>query len=209
MKPLRKIFTDPAFYALVFLNIYFIYEYKDDPKKYNTIIWIFWCQSVLIGIFNFLDLLTTKSVDAKNFTMNDQPVDPVKSRGCYSFFFLFHYELFHVVYLIFLVVELGATTIDVSFLKYGLVAITVNMIIDFVRHKQQYKDHPPNLGTMFFLPYLRIIPMHLMILMPSFLNIKPSLVFLILKAFFDVVGYLIITRWYWTKEQQKPQQDFI
>jgi hypothetical protein len=204
MKALKKIITDPAFYTLVLLNIFFIYEYKDDPKKYNSIVWMFWCQSVLIGIFNFLDLLTTKSVDAKGFTMNDQPVDPQKSRGCYSFFFLFHYEFFHFVYFIFLIVQLGAASIDVSFLKFALAALTVNLVIDFIRHKQEYKNHQPRLSTMFFLPYLRIIPMHLMILVPSFLNIKPSLVFLVLKALFDVVGYVVTTQWYWEAKQQKP-----
>ena len=74
----RKIFTDTSFYALILLNIFFIYEYKDDPKNYSTIIWVFWCQSVLIGVFNFLELLTTRTVNSKDFTMNDKPVDPEK-----------------------------------------------------------------------------------------------------------------------------------
>ena len=173
----RKIFTDPSFYALILLNIFFIYEYKDDPKNYSTIIWVFWCQSVLIGVFNFLELLTTQTVNSKGFTMNDKPVDPEKSRGCYSFFFLFHYEVFHLVYFFFLVVQLGAKSIDVSFLKYASLALTANLIIAFIRRTQEYKIRTPNLGTMFFLPYLRIIPMHFMILIPAFLNLKPALIF--------------------------------
>jgi len=74
----RKIFTDPSFYTLILLNIFFIYEYKDDRKNYSTIIWVFWCQSVLIGVFNFLELLTTRTVNSKGFIMNDKPVDPEK-----------------------------------------------------------------------------------------------------------------------------------
>ena len=209
MKPIRKIFTDPAFYALILLNVYFIYEYKDDPKKYTTIVWLFWCQSVLIGVFNFIELLTTKTAEAKGFTMNDQPVDPKQSRGCYSFFFLFHYEGFHFGYFIFLLVQLGVKNIDDSFLKFALLALTVNLLITFIRHKQDYKNHPPNLGAMFFLPYLRIVPMHMMILLPAFLGWKPSLVFLILKAVFDVIGHLIATRWYWTTEEPTLQEGFI
>lgn len=209
MKPLKKILTDPALYALVILNIIFISEYKDDPKQYTTIVWVFWCQSVLIGVFNFIELLTTKTVESKGFKMNNVPVDPKKSRGCYSFFFLFHYEFFHFAYFIFLIVQLGFRDIDGSFLKLALLGITLNLVIAFIQNKQDYKKHLPNLGTMFFLPYLRIVPMHMMILLPAFFNWRPALVFLILKGVFDVIGHLITTRWYWVKEEQKPQEGFI
>jgi hypothetical protein len=209
MKALRKILTDPAFYGLVLLNIYFIYEYKDDPKKYTTIVWVFWCQSVLIGAFNFIELLTTKNIDATGFTANNKPADPSQSRGCYSFFFLFHYQFFHIGYFIFLIVQLGAKSIDSIFLKSALLALTVNMVITFIKHKQDYKNHPPKLAALFFMPYLRIVPMHMMILLPAFLNWQPALIFLILKAVFDVIGHLIATRWYWVNEELKLQEEFI
>jgi hypothetical protein len=61
---------------------------------------------------------------------------------------------------------------------------------------------------MFFLPYLRIIPMHFMILIPAFLNLKPALIFLVLKGIFDVVGHVIVTRWYWVKEGQELKESF-
>lgn len=209
MKPLKKILTDPAFYALILLNVYFIYEYKDDPKKYTSIIWMFWCQSVLIGVFNFIELLTTKTIDAKGFTINNKPADPERSRGCYSFFFLFHYQFFHLAYFIFLLIQLGIKDIDGVFLKNALLAITVNMIIAFIRHKQDYKNHPPRLSTLFFAPYLRIVPMHFMILLPAFLDIKPSLVFFVLKTVFDVLGHLITTKWYWVKDETKTMEEII
>ena len=209
MKPARKIFTDPAFYALLLLNVYFIYEYKDDPTKYTTIIWVFWCQSVLIGIFNFIDLLTTKNAQSKDFTISDKPANPKESRGCYSFFFLFHYQAFHLAYFVFLLVSLNFKNIDFPFLKLALLALLANMLINFIKQKTEYKKNPPNLSTMFFLPYLRIVPMHLMILLPAFLGWQPSLVFLVLKAMFDIIGHLIATRWYWIDEGTKPQEGFI
>jgi hypothetical protein len=209
MKPARKIFADPAFYALLSLNIFFIYQYKDDPQQYTTIIWIFWCQSVLIGIFNFFDLLTTKTALAKDFKMNNESVNPKESRGCYSFFFLFHYEAFHLAYFVFLLVRLDFKNIDTGLLKLSLLALLINMVISFIKNKINYKHHPPNLGKIFFLPYLRIVPMHLMILLPAFLGWQPSLVFLVLKAIFDVLGHLITTRWYWVNEKPIPQEGFI
>ena len=204
MKPLTRILTDPYIYILILMNLYFIYEYKDDPKKYTSIIWLFWVQSVLIGLFNFLELYTTKNVDAKDFKLNDQQVDPQRSTGCYSWFFLFHYEFFHLGYFIFLLVLLKFTDIDFSFLKLAFLILLANQIFVFIRHKQEYKREMPRLGTMFFMPYLRIIPMHMMILLPAFMHWQPALVFLILKTVFDVIGHLISTRWYWTETKSLP-----
>jgi hypothetical protein len=204
MKSFRKIFSDPALYLLIILNVYFIYEYKDEPGKYTTIIWIFWMQSVLIGLFNFFELITTKNLETKGFKVNDKEVDSVKARGCYSWFFLVHYQFFHLGYFIFLAVDTNWKYIDLVFLKYAFLALLVNQTVVFIRHKQSYSQHAPNLGFMFFLPYLRIIPMHMMILLPAFLGWEPSVVFLVLKAVFDIIGHLITTRWYWKTGAVKP-----
>lgn len=48
-----------------------------------------------------------------------------------------------------------------------------------------------NIGALFFLPYLRIIPMHMMILLPAFFGWKPSLLFLGLKTGADLLSYFI------------------
>jgi hypothetical protein len=204
MKPLKKMLTDPYLYVLVLLNLFFIFQYKDDPRKYTTIIWLFWVQSVLIGLFNFLELLTTGNAVAGDFKMNDQPVDPKKSRGCYSFFFLLHYEFFHLAYFIFLLIFLKLKDVDFNFLKISMLLLLANQAAVFIRHKQEYRRHPPSLGALFALPYLRIIPMHLMILLPAFFNWKPALVFLALKAALDIIGHLVSTRWYWA--ENKPAE---
>lgn len=190
----RKIFTDPAFYILLLFNLYCIYEYKQNPQSYITLVWIFWCQSVLIGVFNFLELLTTKNVQAQGFTMNNQPVDPQKGRGCYAGFFLFHYGTFHLVYLIFLAVKTGVSGLDTKLFLLSLCILFASQVAAFFRHKQTYRESPPNLGFLFFAPYLRVVPMHLMILGPAFLKMQPATVFLVLKTAMDVVGYLLTQR---------------
>ncbi len=60
VKPLLKVLKDPSIYALIAFNIFFIYKYKDDPGKYTTIIWLYWCQSVLIGLFKFFKYVPLK-----------------------------------------------------------------------------------------------------------------------------------------------------
>ena len=201
MSPVQKIIRDPSFWALIFLNMFFIYQYKEDSIQYTTIIWLYWCQSVLLGIFNFFDMLTLKNASVENMTINGKPATVSQAKGCLPVFFLFHYGIFHLVYFIFLVVDLNLSHADFSVLKWALLVLIINQVIYFVQNKTIYANVSRNIGTLFFTPYLRIVPMHLTILLPKFLGWTPALTFLILKAIFDVIGHLITTRYYWTKDE--------
>jgi len=193
---LRRFATDPSLWILLLINFYCIYYYEKNPDNFDTIVWLYWGQSALIGLFNFLDILTVKDIIPGSMSFNHQPIQNNKGgKGCAAFFFLFHYGFFHFVYLIFIVVQtkkLGS--IDFGFILLGLAALCLDLIIVFMRHKREQQVRASNIGTMFFLPYLRIIPMHLMILGPAFLNWRASTIFLILKTFADIITYLITSR---------------
>ena len=182
----KRILTDPAFLFLVLINGYCIWYYQQNPGEFNTIVFLYWGQSVLIGLFNFVDLLTVKNVDRSD----EKGENGTMSKGCAAGFFAVHYGIFHLVYGIFVLAQFGRN-IDFHFVLIGLAAFSLNLIIQFIRHKQWQSHHQANLGTMFFLPYLRIIPMHLMILGPAFLNWKASTIFLVLKTGADIIMYLI------------------
>ena len=201
MSPLQKIFRDPSFWALIFLNVFFIYQYKEDTIQYTTIIWLYWCQSVLLGIFNFFDMLTLKNASVENMTINGKPATVAQAKGCLPIFFLFHYGIFHLVYFIFLAVDLNLSNADFSVLKWALLGLIFNQVIYFVQNKTIYANVSRNIGTMFFTPYLRIVPMHLTILLPKFIGWTPVITFLVLKTIFDVLGHIITTKYYWKKAE--------
>ena len=125
MKSLQKILRDQGFLALMAFNILLIVQYRDDPNYYTTLIWIFWVQSVIIGIFNFLDMLTLRKVDIANFTINDEVPSPAKAKGCLSFFFLVHYGGFHIAYLVFIAIYFKFTAIDFSVLKMAFLRLAL------------------------------------------------------------------------------------
>ncbi len=208
MSPFKKILRDPALWALVFMNVFFIYEYQGDPKQYTTIIWLYWCQSVLLGVFNFFDMLTLKNIKVDNFKINGRPATAAQARGCLPVFFLFHYGLFHLVYFVFLAVDLKFSNVDFGFWKWAIFGILLNQVIHFVQNKTKYADIPRRISAMFFTPYLRIVPMHLTILLPKFLGWTPAITFLILKTVFDIISHIATTRYYWNKEE-KPEEGFI
>lgn len=209
MSPIQKIIRDPALWALLIMNVIFIYEYNGDAGQYTTIIWLYWCQSVLLGFFNFFDMLTLKHADVSNMTINGRPATPRQAKGCLPFFFAFHYGIFHFVYLVFLTIDFNLSNVDFSFWKWAIAGILVNQLIHFVQNKTIYSNIPRNIGAMFFTPYLRIVPMHLTILMPKFLGWTPALTFLILKTVFDVIGHIITTRYYWKKEEATPGRGYV
>jgi len=205
MSPFQKIVRDPAMWSLILLNLLFIYEFKDDPRQYTSIIWLYWCQSVLIGVFNFFDMITLKNVDVSNWSFNGKPATVKEAKGCLPWFFLFHYGIFHLVYLVFLFADFRLSDTNFSYLKLALGGVVLQQIIHFTQNKIKYAHQPGNIGSMFFTPYLRIVPMHLTILLPKFLGWTPALTFLILKTVFDILGQLITTRYYWNKEEAKPE----
>lgn len=187
---IKKIFSNPSFLFLLAGNIYCIWYYENHPDAFVTVVWIYWFQSITIGFFNFFDLLTIKNYAAGNFKLNNNPVTAA-NKGCVGWFFLFHYGFFHLGYAVFLLAGLGIRSVNKLVLLIGIAVFFLESILNFMRQKQIERTVTLNLSTMFFLPYLRIIPMHLMILLPAFFGFKPSLLFLGLKMGADILSFLL------------------
>lgn len=187
-------FGDIGFWALLATNLYIIYYYTQHPKSIHTVVAIYWVQSVLIGFFNFLDIVTLSRIEVGSF--KDKNTGKDWGKGCAGTFFLFHYGFFHVVYAVFLassVLEIKA--LDWGFIKLTTLLLVASGIINFVQHKIRNQQQTANLGVLFFLPYLRIVPMHLLILIPKFLSISGALLFLVLKTVADGLMYLLGQKW--------------
>lgn len=185
----KRFITDPRAWFLLLLNSSLIYYYLQNPAGFNTIVWIYWLQSVLIGIFTFIELLMVKHPDASSMNINHHPVDQ-QNMGCAAFFFLFHFGFFHLVYAIFLLVSYRIGT-DAKLVMITAGIFIAESTIELIRRRSQINNQAKeNVGKMFFVPYFRIIPMHLMILIPSFLGMGSSVVFLILKMLADIGMYL-------------------
>ena len=185
----KKIINNPSIFFLLGGNLYCIWYYVNHPEDFATVVWIYWVQSIIIGLFNFFDLLTIKKYDASNFKMNDQPLQP-GNKGCTAYFFFLHFGFFHVAYAFFLLMDVGINNVSKKMFLLGLAVFLAESIFNFMRQKQLEKSVTFNIGTLFFLPYLRIIPMHLMILLPAFFGWKPSLLFLNLKMGADILSYI-------------------
>ena len=196
---MRKSIQEPSFWLLIAANLFCLYYYSVNPDGFKTIVWVYWIQSVFIGLFNFIDLLTVKNPDPKSFSINDAPIDgSFKAKGCASLFFLFHYQFFHLAYGIFILIKVKGT-LDILFLQLSLLVIVFEGVLTLIRNKNIQKKLQVNYGQLFFLPYLRIIPMHLMILAPAVWGLSSAFIFLALKTLADV-GMYLLTRNIYAKE---------
>jgi hypothetical protein len=157
-----------------------------------TLIWPYWIQSVVIGYFSRRRILALGRFSTAGFTMNDRAVDatPATQRSVANFFAL-HYGFFHFGYLMFLVRQyaqlgpwdwLGLGALSVSFAWNHRFSFEQNVAAD--------RRGTPNIGTLMFLPYARILPMHLTIMLGGQFGgegAKVVLIFGALKTVADVL----------------------
>ncbi len=158
--------------------------------------WIYWGQSVIIGYFNVRRMLALKQFSTDNFRINNRPAEPTrKTQRQTAFFFAVHYGGFHFAYLVFLFAENGIAS------GVAIAGVVACILIFFFNHRFSYHynrerdaTRAPNLGFIMFFPYVRIIPMHLMILMGNqFVGDSTArlVMFLVLKTLADVAMHVI------------------
>jgi len=154
------------------------------------LMWPYWIQSVIIGFYARKRMLALREFSTKGFKSNGRPV-PETEQGKRSTanFFVMHYGFFHLGYLAFLVAE---HSVHASLEILVLAALGLTFVFSqrqtFAAQNAADLRGRPNLGALMFLPYLRIIPMHLgVIFAAEFAGGVASLViFVMLKTFADL-----------------------
>lgn len=174
-------FTKTSTLTLIFSNLLVIFFAIVDDISANDVLWIYWSQSVIIGIFNFIKMITLKEFSTEGFKQGKKQMLPTRATAISSaIFFLFHYGFFHVIYAVFL----GAFS-DFShsngsnsgtkyfFLSAGM--FFISYLIEFINSSKEETDELPNIGYIMFAPYARIIPMHLTIILGGFIGVAGGL----------------------------------
>lgn len=173
-----KPFRDPALFSLIIANLFTIIFALINQWEIMTLLWIYWWQGIIIGLFNFIRILQIKT--------KTSGLMPTQSKYFTAIFFLFHYGIFHLTYAMFLFmfpIIRGAFTMPMTSRMGSVEAVSssggvtillpiliffVSHLVSFIYHKQERaKDDNPS--KVMFLPYKRIIPMHLTIMLIPFI----------------------------------------
>ena len=181
------------------------------------LMWPFWIQSLVIGWYARQRMLRLTRFSTEGLRINNREVEATpETRQRVAGFFVLHYGLFHLVYLFFLLaltltsdaqgfIEVtNESTGAVSMVHIGRVhpldfLIFAALAVGFVRsHGASHREHVeadlannPKLGTLMMLPYARIIPMHLTIILAIPLGGGAMWFFVLLKTAADLIMHRV------------------
>jgi hypothetical protein len=172
-------------------------------------LWPFWIQSVVIGYYSVRRILSLERFSTDGFTINDVQPEPTRAtQRKTAAFFAMHFGLFHFVYLVFLGVftlmvpadaspeVLAAKAQEQQNLIYawatGLIFVFTHGA-SFRRNRAADERGKPNIGTLMFLPYARVVPMHVMVILALPMNggAGALLLFGAMKTVADVIMHVV------------------
>jgi len=156
---------DGSVWALLAANVLALAIALHQHWPLAELMLLYWGQSVVIGVSYMLRILALEKFSTENFTINHRPVEPTPAtKWKVAGFFTFHYGFFHVIYLVFILVGPGqSVSLDLWF-WVCTAAFALNHIWSYRYNRDLDRQGTPNIGTLMFTPYLRIIPMHVTII---------------------------------------------
>jgi len=178
---LKRGLRDPTSWSLLTVNLLTILLALFQNWNFLVLVWIFWFQNIIVGFFNFLRILTLKN-------------ENLGKRIVYAFGFFLHYGGIHLAYAIFLFVitlfnrSTGILVNDILFALLSIVLFFFNHLFSFLKNLK--RDRKEDIKTLMKRPYLRVIPIHIVVLFALFLPFSVSIVFLLLKTFVDLLTHI-------------------
>lgn len=210
---------DNAIYAIVGSNLLVLVGAAVWGGGLLHFLWPFWLQSVIIGWYAQQRIRVLREYCADGVEFNDQPVAPTPENARFAAnFFVMHYGGFHAIYAVFLLAftrqaaESGLATLTDSETgelltfeagRFGdldwlwLVGVGISF---WLTHRASFREHVatdlarvPKLGTLMFMPYARILPMHLTIIFGALVGGGRGAVLLfgVLKTAADLVMHKV------------------
>jgi hypothetical protein len=189
-----QVTADSSIWSLLAANIFTLIAAVYLDWSVSSLMLIYWCQSIAIGISYFLRILSLEKFSTENFRINNRPVDPTPAtKFQVGVFFLFHYGFFHLGYFIFLNFGQDEPLALDNTYWICITAFIINHLWSYRYNRDLDRMGTPNIGTMMFTPYLRIIPMHLTLIFGGlYIDTQLSLLlFGVLKTLADAGMHLV------------------
>lgn len=166
----KVVFNTFSSWSILISNVLIALFAIIEKQNILNILWIYWFQSVIIGVYNFLGILSLQDYSVDGMKMNNRVLTKSKAtKVSVAAFFLFHYGFFHFVYAIFLSVftsteEIATAVVDIRFILLTSLIFFFNYLGEFLFSFKKERSAIQSLPKLMFTPYKRIIPMHLTII---------------------------------------------
>ncbi|MCB9261846.1 MAG: hypothetical protein H6607_05675 [Flavobacteriales bacterium] len=188
---LRNILSDREFWMLLAFNISILVAYYLDRSTASMVVLVYFLQSVFIGLQYFIRLIAEARRTGKS--------EGKTPKYGMALFFMFHYGMFHLVYIVFLfkiLIDLPGK-IDYRWATILFWVFMANGIFSGLSDAKKDAEGTSG-GFTFFEPYFRIVPMHLLIIFGfnnSFTSIDKTFLFFIgLKTLADLLMHIVTNK---------------
>jgi len=196
-----RFLSDPSLWILTLSNLVTIGAALSQGWDLLTLMAVYWCQSIIIGIFTAIKIFSLKRFTTDGMKINGRPAAPTEGTKIFTgFFFIFHFGIFHLAYLLFIssdAILFNADGIDTSGVFALVVMFLINHAFSFFYNFRADRERQSHLGKVMFTPYARIIPMHLTIIIGSSLFASSGssalvlVFFLLLKTLADGIMHVV------------------
>ena len=183
------------------------------------LLWPYWVQNVVIGWYSGKRMLALERFTTEGTSGFTGGSDEEIKRNTVRFFAM-HYGLFHFGYLFFLFIFASTgkmpgnqpypevTGADAAWIAGVSLLFALTHHASFKRNLESDRKGCPNIGTLMFLPYARVVPMHIMIILGLASGyVGAILIFGTLKTLADVGMHWVEHRVLSTPEKATPKLD--
>lgn len=178
---------DSTAISLILANLITIFFAILQNWNFGAIVFVYWTQSVIIGIFTFLKIISLQKFDVSGLKIGGAKPEPtLVIRNFIAVFFVFHYGLFHIVYALFI---FGLFKIYFDwYVVLSIILFFINHLFSYIQHRSKEKN--VNIGILMFSPYPRLYPIHILILLGViFSSWQQIVLFMIIKTIVDVASH--------------------
>lgn len=186
--------ADRSLWFLLLVNVAILCVAVFDHWNTVALMAAYWAQSVVIGIANVFRILALDRFSTEGFKIGGKSVDPTPAvKRQTAIFFAVHYGLFHFGYFVFLLVEGKAAALFDAWFWLCTGVFALNHLWSYRYNAALDHEGTPNIGTLMFTPYLRVLPMHLTIVIGAlFINSTAGMIlFGVLKTFADLAMHAV------------------
>lgn len=184
---------DVSLLLLLTSNIAAIVSVLQNGGSAQMALWVYWSQSIIIGFFNVLKIVCASDaqIDTNPIRINKKTIESKpRAKLFLAGFFTVHFGLFHVAYFVcLLIAPFGGSTDTFVFstILPATLLFFLNHLFSFFYNRR--RERHTQIGSYMTMPYFRIVPMHLSVIIGLFLGSALLPFFMILKSIVDVLAH--------------------
>jgi uncharacterized membrane protein len=185
----RLIWTDLSAWTLLLTNVVTIAAAILEHWSFSTIIWVYWCQTLIIGVFSFLRAVALADHTAagvkrarRRFTL--------EGRLRTGVFFFSHFAAVQLALTVVLWLAVGPEThVNGTVLLSSALMFFANHLFSYLYNRKKEQAAHKDLGTAVRRLYVRMLPLFVVFL---FAGVVIASLYLSSEAQLGPVGYLVL-----------------